>query len=330
MNFPGSPVIRGSASRPPRVVLAGGVRAAPNVRRMPPSPAGDSAAAPADALLARHRPLLRFDRAERWFPVSAAAWTDAPGQTLRRADRTVLAGGTVARAGGPVLSLGFLGPARYAGGAPVLPGDAIVAASAAHVASAAALHDDPRYADRVYGRARSGADGRVWLQYRWFYLLNDYRLVGRRLPAGVHEGDWEMIQLRLDAGGAVPDLALYLHHRSAECRAWEAIERVGGRPVVYVARGSHGCYATPGTRWTGVWFDHADGGVERGPDTLEVVDDGPEDGWIRWPGTWGGTRVRRGPLGRIDGESPAGPGAPRHLRWRDPAVLLDRVPGHGR
>jgi hypothetical protein len=277
------------------------------------------------ALLARHLPLLRFDSRERYFPVSANAWTDCPGHVLRRADGAVLA--DRASADTPRLELSFLGAERYRDGAAVRAGDNIASPGRGYRAKAEAFQADPRYALRVYGRAQAGSDGRTWLQYRWFYFLNDYRLVGRWLAVGMHEGDWEMIQLRLDAQQRAPDLALYTHHRAAQTRVWEAVETVGEQPVVYVARGSHGCYFTAGTRWTGAWFDHVDGRLDRGPLQLELVGDGPAHEWIRWPGAWGGTVPRRGPVGALDGQSPAGPGAPSHIRWRDPAILFDRVTG---
>lgn len=277
------------------------------------------------ALLARHLPVLRFDSRERYFPVSAGAWTDCPGHVLRRIDGTVLA--ARASTSTPRLELSFLGAERYRDGTPVRPGDMIASPGRRYQDKAERFQSDPRYAGRVYGRAQQGSDGRVWLQYWWFYFLNDYRLVGRWLAVGTHEGDWEMIQLRLDPDGSSPDMALYTHHRAAQTRAWDDVEKVSEQPVVYVARGSHGCYFTPATRWTGAWFDHADGRVDRGPQKLELIGDGPVDDWIRWPGAWGGTVPRPGVAGLLDGRSPAGPGAPFHIRWRDPAILLDRVTG---
>ena len=200
----------------------------------------------------------------------------------------------------------------------------IVSPGRRYRAKAEALQADPHHAGRVYGRAQTGSDGRLWLQYWWFYFFNDYRLLGV-LAAGVHEGDWEMIELRIDAAGSAPDLALYTHHRSAQARPWTSVEKVGERPVVYVARGSHGAYFDAGTRWTGAWFDHADGRIDTGAQRLQIVGDGPADAWIRWPGAWGGTRARGGAIRRLDGQSPAGPGAWFHIRWRDPAILLGRA-----
>ena len=40
-----------------------------------------------------------------------------------------------------------------------------------------------RYRNRIYGHALTGTDGRLWLQYWFFYFYNDYNLLGR-LSAG--------------------------------------------------------------------------------------------------------------------------------------------------
>jgi hypothetical protein len=178
----------------------------------------------------------------------------------------------------------------------------------------------------VYGHAARGSDGRVWLAYWFFYAANDPRLLGPWLPAGVHEGDWEMIQLRLDGAGRTPDLAVYAQHARAVARRWSELERVEDRPVIYPGRGSHACYFEPGVHWTGVWFERADG---RGPApalTLNVVqDDDPDSAWVHWPGRWGATRPRTGLLRRL-GLSAASPHGPGHQRqWRDPTRLLESV-----
>jgi hypothetical protein len=178
----------------------------------------------------------------------------------------------------------------------------------------------------VYGHAARGSDGRVWLAYWFFYAANDPRLLGPWLPAGVHEGDWEMIQLRLDGAGRAPDLAVYAQHARAVARRWSELERVEDRPVIYPGRGSHACYFEPGVHWTGVWFERADG---RGPApalTLNVIrDDDPGSAWVHWPGRWGATRPRTGLLRRL-GLSAASPHGPGHQRqWRDPTRLLESV-----
>jgi hypothetical protein len=274
-------------------------------------------------LLARHTPVLRCDSRERFTPVAVTAWTDRPGRELRRADGAVLARSHPV---GPhsLLSLRFLGARTYADASSTDSGDHITATvqSDAPASPRAAPADD----GWVYGHVAIGSDGRLWLSYWFFYLYNDYTLFGPLVGAGRHEGDWEMMQLRLDRAGQVPDLALYAQHQSVEARAWDEVERVGAQPVIYGARGCHACYYEPGWHWTGIWLDRADGRGAAPALTLEVLrDDDPSSDWIFWPGRWGATVPGTG-LGkwlRLDSSSPRGPGHQR--QWRDPANLLGWV-----
>ena len=208
-------------------------------------------------LLQRYLPALRYDSQEPYFADAASEWTDNPGNELRRADGTVLAARSRRRSG--EASLGFLGPTQYPGELPVSAADRIGDPARNYVAQAEALHAQPQYANRVYGHSATGSDERVWLAYWFFYFYNDYNLIGPLIKAGLHEGDWEMIQLRLVLGGQVPDLAVYAQHKHAGQRPWNQVERVGDQPVVYPARGSHASYFSSGVHWTGDWFDFADG-----------------------------------------------------------------------
>lgn len=265
-----------------------------------------------DALLRRHRPHLRYDSQEIYFADSVATWTDNPGNELRRAD-----GEVVATAGGdPALSLAFLGGAMYSDGTAVDPGDAIVAPATDLRRQAAALHLEPELRNRVYGRAAQDGAGRTWLQYWCFYFVNDVAMAG----FGLHEGDWELVQLRLGADD-VPDLAVYAQHDSAEQMLWPGVERAPDdheAPVVYVARGSHASYFNAGPHWNGAWFDRTNG-HRRSPRPAVLEDIGGEQpGWVHWPGRWGGT-----PAGedRLHAPSPRGPVG--HPHWDDPAALAE-------
>src|SRR5205823_10727607 len=86
----------------------------------------------------------------------------------------------------------------------------------------------------VYGHAQADGDGKLWLQYWFWYFYNDYQLAG---GFGLHEGDWEMIEIRLDAKEQ-PELALYAQHAYAESHSWDEIEKTAdGKPVTYPGRG---------------------------------------------------------------------------------------------
>jgi hypothetical protein len=187
------------------------------------------------------------------------------------------------------------------------------------------MHAQPQYANRVYGHAATGSDGRVWLAYWFFYFYNDYSLIGPFIKAGLHEGDWEMIQLRLDPAGQVPDLAVYAQHKHAGQSPWAQVERVGDQPVVYPARGSHASYFSRGVHWTGDWFDFADGKRAAPPLALHIVAD--SDAWAVWPGRWGGTQPPPDDINPLDDSSPRGPGG--HPQWKDPVTLLQTAEAHG-
>jgi hypothetical protein len=265
-------------------------------------------------LLKRHKPWLKYDSQESYFADSAAEWTDNKGNELRNAAGKVLA------TAGNGLTPAFLG-VTYPGGAKATDKDLIADPAKDYREQARKLHANKRYANRMYGHAVVDDDGDLWLQYWFFYFYNDYNLIGNFLKAGLHEGDWEMIQIRLK--GETPDLAIYAQHTEAESRAWSQVDIVPGtqRPLVYVARGSHASYFEPGRHWTGHWFDYADG-KRKSPDlSLNVVVESDEDWrWIRWPGFWGDTKKGGSPL---DSDSPRGPAA--HKQWDAPLLLVKKA-----
>jgi hypothetical protein len=277
--------------------------------------------------LERHLPVLRYDSHEPYSCDSAAEWTDNPTNELCRADGTVVAA-AAPPPGQRRLSLALLRHSSYADPAmtPVKPGDRIADRAHDYGAQARAIHARPGYANRVYGHSATGTDGRIWIAYWFFYFYNDYNLIGELVGAGLHEGDWEMIQLRLDPSGA-PDLVVCARHAGAAAVAWADVERVGDQPVVYPARGSHASYLEPGVHWNGYWFDHADGRRAAPPMTLEIVRDGdPDYDWISWPGLWGGTVRKHHDPNPFDDSSPLGPGA--HPQWHDPHTLLELARDH--
>jgi hypothetical protein len=265
-------------------------------------------------LLKRHKPALKYDSQESYFADSAAEWTDNAGNELRDARGKVLA------TAGHGLSPAFLG-IEYPDGAIADKRDAIADPHDGYREQARKLHANPRYANRMYGHAVVDDNDDLWLQYWFFYFYNDYNLIGSFLKAGLHEGDWEMIQIRLK--GETPDLAIYAQHASAESRKWNQVDLLPGtqRPLVYVARGSHASYFEPGRHWTGHWFDYADA-KRKSPDlSLNVVVESDEDWrWIRWPGFWGDTRKGGNPL---DSDSPRGPGA--HEQWDAPLAMIEKA-----
>jgi hypothetical protein len=264
-------------------------------------------------LLERHKPRLVYDSQEAYFADSAAVFTDAPTITLRRAD-----GAPIATP--PKLSLAYLGPTTYADATKVIKDDVLGDSTRNYASNATAIRNrDPRYRDRVYGHARKDSKGRLWLQYWLFYYYNDYNLVGRLIGGGRHEGDWELVQLRLGEDER-PQLAVYTQHKTAEARPWSAVPRTNTHPHVFVARGSHANYFAKGSHFTGTWFDQADGKGPTVDPTLEIVGD-REPAWLLWPGQWGDTKEGFLPL---DSRSPNSPG--RRAHWLDPSKLNGAEP----
>jgi hypothetical protein len=166
----------------------------------------------------------------------------------------------------------------------------------------------------VYGRAVPREGGGAWLQYWMFYPGQDQdRGI---LRTGRHEGDWELIQLRVDERGR-PKEAVYAQHSGAERCPWSAVERRDGHPVVYSAHGSHASYLRAGVR-DRMWPDPNDeargGGRVVRPRVVRVSAESPA--WMRWPGRWGGARARWWVPG--EQSSPHGPAFQPDGRWSDP------------
>ena len=281
-----------------------------------------------DNLLERFQPVLRYDSNEQFFADSASQYMVNSGNELRRARPAQGKGAVVAAAtpqdGEPQLTLDFLGPKIYGDGSPVEPGDAIGVSGRDYREQYRRLRvAHPELNNVTYGHAIE-ANGRVWLQYWLWYFYNDYQL---SFALGTHEGDWEMVQYRMDDDAGHPDIAVYAQHRYGEMRPWEEIEKLGERPVVYVSRGSHASYFEAGFHQTEAWYDLADGKrrPKRRP-ALEILGT-QQPAWTRWPGRWGDTLPRDKTL---ESNSPTGPGAKK--QWLAPDKMLDNpvAPAHGR
>ncbi|HEV7806970.1 MAG TPA: Vps62-related protein [Solirubrobacteraceae bacterium] len=275
-----------------------------------------------DELLRRFQPVLRYDSNEQFFADSAVQYMVNPGNELRR-KRTEKGNGAVLasaapKAGEPRLELDFLAAGTYADGSPVQEGDVIGVSGKDYREQYRRLRvARPELNNVTYAHAIE-ANGRLWLQYWLWYFYNDYQL---SFALGTHEGDWEMVQFRIDDDAGNPDLALYAQHRYGETRSWAKVEKFPPdleRPVVYVARGSHASYFEAGFHQTEAWYDLADGKrrMAKRP-KLEILGT-EEPAWTRWPGRWGDTLPRDKTL---ESNSPTGPGAKK--QWRNPDKMLD-------
>ncbi|HEX6665270.1 MAG TPA: S8 family serine peptidase [Solirubrobacterales bacterium] len=149
----------------------------------------------------------------------------------------------------------------------------------------------------AYGRAVGEPDGTVWLQY-WLYSYdNPHHLVGD------HQGDWELVQLKVDParspaqGGLLA--ATCFQHGDQDGREGEDLTKLldgDGLLPVLVARGSHASYFD---------FEYVHFGdelqIEAPAERPEVIELDEAAEWLKWPGYWGGTRVFDHP------RSPRGP-----------------------
>jgi hypothetical protein len=256
-----------------------------------------------EELLRKHRPQLLYDSLEAYFADHPAQMAVNPGNELRRGDGTV-----VARAPFALDALAYDGAKKD---------DVLAVKGKDYDKQYARLREaHPELRNHLIARVAKDRHGATWLQYWLWYFYNDYRLTAN---VGLHEGDWEMVQLRLDADGA-PDYAVYNQHKKAQRRPWDRVEKDKenpDRPVVYVARGSHASYFERGVHPTEVWADVCDGG-RRAPEPTLLIVDGSE-AWITWPGHWGDTKPRNA----AESDSPTGPG--RKKEWNDPARAFDEA-----
>jgi hypothetical protein len=266
-------------------------------------------------LLAKYSPYVQYDSFESFAADSPATMTDCVpdgfprGNTLCQDSKKPLAAANPA-AGGTKLDLNLLRGGKYRDSAKtkVSPKDYIDAVGKDYVEASREMHTRPGYADQVYGYAATDTKGSLWLQYWFFYYYNDKAFLG----FGLHEGDWEMIQLRIGASGR-PNAATYAQHSHGERAAWKDVERKGGAPVLYSARGSHAAYFRPGVYTQAPLVpDQNDAGGPLVRPRLNLIED-KKPAWVAWPGRWGSSRALISPIGS---DSPDGPRF--HGSWQDP------------
>lgn len=246
------------------------------------------------ALLARHAPVLRYDRRDRSRATDVEIFVRTA--TLRSADGGVLGRGL------PASALG----AQRPDGTPSEVGDRLDAPARPAGGGRPAVH----------GRAVRGSGGRLWLQY-WLFLADNPQDRGI-LRTGRHEGDWELVQVGLGAGERPGALTLTQHSWEEAC-GWDAVRAESGHPVIALANGSHAAYRTPGEHGR-PWPDPDDearaDGVTQRPSVITLGHLEPR--WLAWPGRWGGSEA-----GIVPGEStsPRGPAFQPGRRWSDPEGL---------
>jgi Vacuolar protein sorting-associated protein 62 len=79
--------------------------------------------------------------------------------------------------------------------------------------------------------------------YFYFHAFNEgNKVLG--LEFGSHVGDWEHNMIRFLNGA--PQAVYFSQHASGQAFTYKAVEKMGIRPVAYIARGSHAVYGTTG------------------------------------------------------------------------------------
>jgi hypothetical protein len=156
------------------------------------------------------------------------------------------------------------------------------------------------YKPTVYTRVKEAdSSGYTIIQYWLFYYMNDWR--------NIHEGDWELVQLNFPGQsvkeiftkGEAPVFMALSQHQSGQKMSWNTMNEKRyikeTHPIVYVARGSHANYFTPGQFWSVLDFDNTGQSSWRiiEPGKLDMVllneADVEEEGleWLQFKGDWG-------------------------------------------
>ncbi len=194
----------------------------------------------------------------------------------------------------------------------------------------------PSYGYFVYGRAGISehyGNKYVVLQYWHHYLYNDF--------INEHEGDWEMVEILINASDFKPKYVIYAqhedstYHNGGEIKHWGDVVKNNTHPYVYVARGSHASYFTPGKHFllrnVPIFYDVcADDGLTLTPEnyTLTILRDKYLQPWLEFSGRWGKVWLSQN-TDMLGSNGPAGP-AHHEEKWRTPASwglkYLTRVP----
>lgn len=270
-----------------------------------PAPAAPQAETPSlSRLLAKHVPILRLHPAEQFGPVRVEGFL---------ADSDLRDGDLDQR-----LCSAREGPA-----------------ATPCYAAAEAAHASPPV---VYGKAFRTRT-RVDLQYWLWYPFNDY---SSTFPPGdvwqVHEGDWESVSVILDLSGR-PLIVALSKHCAGTRRAWPRVRRLGARPLVHVALGSHANHFEPGTfrHSPACWppelrdvvraldlVDRTGAGRTVRPTLVPVTARHPA--WMRFAGRWGESGYVHFPNNDPIPYAGAARGPAFHAIWRRPVVEELRWP----
>lgn len=164
-----------------------------------------------------------------------------------------------------------------------------------------------KYGDKIYAHVTTEA-GLIAVQYWFFYAFNPGTL-------NQHQGDWEMVQVILDASTETPQYAVYSQHHAGEKAEWKDVEKADEtHPRVYVALGSHANYFRSCQGKIGAESDIVGNAYTLKPENLEIIHLG-ENGignhptsqdWLEYGGRWGNWASQADAL--LGAAGPFGPG----------------------
>ena len=306
--------------------------------------AGAAQAATNARLLHKFQPVTRFDREERFRPMTVESFIGDSQLEVFNGSSWVIVDPSPSASTLPTSAAPWRLNQRYC-----VPYASIGGLSC--YASFAAAHNDPRV---VYGRVAK-LDNRIVLQYWYFYYddLYSYTHVPTDFIWQSHEGDWEVVNVVLRSSDDAPLYVGYSQHCKGQRRTWSKVQRWRGtHPFVYVGSGSHANYLTPGdhqidtaclpsgaaellqANGLALPVDYADGATASGPagfgadvTSITPINGGPH--WVSFPGFWGELEWLKAPapIGlRFIGTSPVGPAQPQRAVWADPLGTLATWP----
>lgn len=286
------------------------------------APTMNAAAAPAltdqekQDLAALYAPTLKFNSGEQVFPVDVSYFIDRCDLKEAVGSSSVL----LTAAPGATTLGGYSNPAR----------NFYLDNRAGNLTDGGIISDyranESSIGYTVYARVTSNLTS-VGIQYWFFYVFNGGTFNN-------HEGDWEMIEVVLDASEA-PMMAAYSQHEQGQKATWDQVEKDGSAPVVYVAKGSHANYyrSYQGTMGPAQDVVGGNGKVLRSSDYSLVLlgelgagNHPAAQSWMDYTGRWGDwgdltseAMGQRGPLGpayRMDGQM-------WDMAWADSRAALD-------
>lgn len=221
------------------------------------------------------------------------------------------------------------------------PGDGLDDANGSHQYYKQKIRNDPDNASVVYARIWRGG-GRTVIQYWLYYYYNSWgHQGGLGMGFGLHEGDWEMVQVVLD-GNEQPlyavfaqHLALpapYLNFNGASKKEWNDLARDtanGDHPIVYVALGSHASYFGPYPYLYA--YDHtASETAALLRPAVRLLDEHGADRWVSYQGKWGQPSRALSFLGGPPSPGRQGEKWSSPLSWGESGVSWDEFAGHNR